>query len=149
MNMILNLMKNFSDFIVLKNKYVIFMIENNLLVIDILKNNLIKKYTILYLNNDNKLTELKNNKIIKWNNINDNEFVLIINGNITLFKLNDKSGINLEIIAYSYFKNISSNIIKFDEKNNRFCDIKENKDGNNYKKIYNFIFIKLIKKIKK
>ena len=88
---------------------------------------------------------MKSNKIIKWNNINDDEFVLIINGNITLFKLNDKSGINLEIIAYSYFKNI----IKFDEKNNRFCDIKENKDGNNYKKIYNFIFIKLIKKIKK
>jgi len=132
--------ENFSDFIVLKNKYVIFMIENNLLVIDILKNNLIKKYTILYLNNDNKLTELKNNKIIKWNNINDNEFVLIINGNITLFKLNDKSGINLEIIAYSYFKDISNNIIKFDEKNNRFCDIKENKDGNNYKKIYNAYF---------
>ena len=83
--------ENFSDFIVLKNKYGIFMIDNNLLIIDIIKNSLIKKYTILYLNNDNKLTELKNNKIIKWNNINDNEFVLIINGNITLFKLNDKS----------------------------------------------------------
>ena len=47
---------------------------------------------------------MKKNKIIKWNNINDNEFVLIINGNIILFKLNDKSGSNLEIIAYSYFK---------------------------------------------
>jgi len=132
--------ENFSDFIVLKNKYGIFMIENNLLIIDILKNNLIKKYTILYLNNDNKLTELKNNKIIKWNNINDNEFVLINNGNITLFKLNDKSGINLKIIAYSYFKDISNNIIKFDEKNNRFCEIKENKDENNYETIYNAYF---------
>ena len=116
------------------------MIDNNLLIIDILKNNLIKKYTILFLNNDNKSTELKNNKIIKLNNINDNEFVLIINGNITLFKLNDKSGINLEIIAYSYFKDISNNIIKFDEKGNRFCEIKENKDENNYKTIYNAYF---------
>ena len=56
------------------------MIKNNLLIIDILKNNLIKKYTILYLNDNNKLTELKDNKIIKWNNINDNEFVLINDG---------------------------------------------------------------------
>jgi hypothetical protein len=35
--------ENFSDFIVLKHKFGIFMIDNNLLIIDILKNNLIKK----------------------------------------------------------------------------------------------------------
>ncbi len=120
----------FSDFIVLKNKYGIIVIDNNLLIINILKNKIIKRYILLYYDDDN-LIILKNYKIKKWNTINDNEFLLIINGNITLFKLNDKFGINLEILAYYYFNNIDD-LIKVDE-NNRFCLIK---DENNYNNIY-------------
>ena len=120
----------FSDFIVLKNKYGIIVIDNNLLIINILKNKIIKRYILLYYDDDN-LIILKNYEIKKWNTINDNEFLLIINGNITLFKLNDKFGINLEILAYYYFNNIDG-LIKVDD-NNRFCLIK---NENNYNNIY-------------
>jgi hypothetical protein len=88
-----------SDFIVLKNKYGIIMINNDLLLLDILKKKIIKKYTMLYYNDDGQLIILNDYKIKKWNNINDNEFILIMNGNIILFEIKDKSEINLEILA--------------------------------------------------
>ena len=39
-----------------------------------------------------------------------------IKGNITLFELDDTKGINLKIIACSYFPNLS-NIIKMEDQN--------------------------------
>jgi hypothetical protein len=111
-----------SDFIVLKNKYGIIMINNDLLLLDILKKKIIKKYTMLYYNDDGQLIILNDYKIKKWNNINDNEFILIMNGNIILFEIKDKSEINLEILAYCYSPKIDNTLIKVDE-NNRFCII--------------------------
>ena len=127
---------NFSDFIVLKNKYGIIMIDQNLLIIDILNEKIIKKYKILYYNNtDNneKLMSCYHYKIKKWNNITDNEFILIIKGNITIFELNDESGINLKIVAHYYFKNFYDNddFLKVDE-NNTFCLTKYENNNKNY-----------------
>jgi hypothetical protein len=64
-----------------------------------------------------KLYYDKFNKIEKWNNINDNEFFMNIQGDITLFELDDTNGITLKIIAYSYFPNIK-NLIKIENQNN-------------------------------
>ena len=120
----------FSDLIVLKNKYGIIMIDNNLLIINVLEEKIIKRYTILYYDDNDNFIISKDYLIKKWNNINDNEFILIINGNITLFELNDKSGINLEILAYYYFQNINNDLKKIDE-NNRFYIKKKDENYNN------------------
>ena len=110
-----------SDFIVLKKKYGIIMLNNDLLIFDIFKKKNIKKYTMLYYD-EGHLIILNDYKIKKWNNENDNEFIVIMNGNITLFEIKDKSEMNLEILAYCYSPKIGNNLIKVGE-NNRFCII--------------------------
>ena len=110
-----------SDFIVLKKKYGIIMLNNDLLILDIFKKKNIKKYTMLYYD-DGHLIILNDYKIKKWNNKDDNEFIVIMNGNITLFEIKDKSEMNLEILAYCYSPKIGNNLIKVGE-NNRFCII--------------------------
>ena len=115
---------DFIDFIVLKNRYFIFIFNNNLLILDLLNKKILKRYTILCCFGE-ELFCYNDIKIKKWNDINDNEFILIIKGNITLFELNDSSlKIELKILAYSYFPHIYD-IIKVDE-NNKFCLIKKN-----------------------
>ena len=110
-----------SDFIVLKKKYGIIMLNNDLIILNIFKKKIIKKYTMLYYD-DGHLFILNNYEIKKWNNKNDNEFILIKNGNIILFEIKDKSEINLEILAYCYSPKIDNSLIKVGE-NNRFCII--------------------------
>ena len=113
----------YYDHISFKEKYSIIKYGNNIIVLDLLKSKILKKYTILFYNDDDKLI-IDNFEIKKWNNINDNEFILILGGNITLFKLNDKSSeINLEILAYSYFPNLIGQYLKKIDENNRFCGI--------------------------
>jgi hypothetical protein len=113
----------YYDHISFKEKYSIIKYGNNIIVLDLLKSKILKRYTILFYNDDDKLI-IDNFEIKKWNNINDNEFILILGGNITLFKLNDKnSEINLEILAYSYFPNLIGQYLKKIDENNRFCGI--------------------------
>ena len=113
------------DHISFKEKYSIIKYHNNLIVLDLLKSKILKRYTILFYNDDDKLV-IHNFEILKWNNINDNEFILILGGNITLFELNDKNPeINLEILAYSYFPNLIGQKLQKVDENNRFCGIQD------------------------
>ena len=58
--------------------------------------------------------------IIKWNNNEDNEFLINIKGNIVLFELTNDN--NLKIISQSFFENLK----KLNENDNEFND--ENND---------------------
>ena len=64
---------------------------------------------------------IKNYDIHKWNCSDDDEFILNIEGNITLFKLyeEEKEKIGIKIITFSFFKR-AKNLRKIDEKNNIF-----------------------------
>ena len=114
-----------SNYVVLKNKYFLIMIDNNILIFDILKGTKLKEYTILE-EGDKNLYINNIIKIQKWNSINDNEFIMIEYGNIFLFELNENSleGINLKIISYSYFPGIDD-LTKMNEEENRFYSYKK------------------------
>ena len=93
------------------------MVDFNILIFDILKGEKIKEYEILE-EEENNLYKRNNIKIKKWNNINDDEFLMIEKGNIFLFELNGNSNkdIELKIIAYSYFPEINE-LMKINEEN--------------------------------
>ena len=66
--------------------------------------------------------------IEKWNNSEDNEFIIFIEKNIILFELNEdkNNNINLKILNKSYFPNIENKSIfqKCSEKINKFYSYK-------------------------
>ena len=106
----------FSDGIVLKEKYFIIMVDNNLLIISLLQGKIIKNYSIVCFY-DNDFIIYKSLEIIKWDATNDDEFLLNLNGNITLFELKEENlQISLNILAYYYFPNIKG-IRKYKAKN--------------------------------
>jgi hypothetical protein len=109
----------FSDYVILKKKYFIIMVDFNILIFDALKGKKLKEYEILK-ETENNLYKSKNIKIQKWNNINDNEFIMTEGENIFLFELNENENslkdIELKIIAYSYFPE-GNELIKLDEEN--------------------------------
>ena len=109
--------REFSDFVILKQKFLIIMVDFNILIFDILEGKKLKKYSILE-EEENNLYKSKNIKIKKWNNINNDEFIMIEKGNIFLFELNENSpkDIELKIIAYSYCPDING-LIKIGEEN--------------------------------
>ena len=111
---------SFSNFVILKRKYFIIMIDYYLLVFDLFTGEQMARYKIVKSGEKNLYYD-RENEIGKWINNNDNEFFLNINGNITLFELDDSIGINLKIIAYSYFPNVR-NLIMMEDKN-RFCSV--------------------------
>ena len=116
---------NFSNGIILKNKYFIFMLDNNLLVLSLLTFEIIKNYSLIFYYDDDFLI-YKDFQIEKWDEINDNEFILNVNGNITLFELiEDNLEIGLKILAYYYFPKIGY-IQKVDD-NNNYCRILNDK----------------------
>ena len=69
--------------------------------------------------------------IKKWDCKENDEFILIVNNNIILFKLNEdnSSKISLNILNYAYFPEL---IIKDDEYNNKFI-IKDLKKFSSHK----------------
>ena len=96
----------FSDFIILKKQYFIILMSNNLLIINLINFELIKRYTFLVYGEKN-LYKDKFFKIKKWDNENDNEFLIFKEGNIILFELNEnnlneKVEISLDIIGFIY-----------------------------------------------
>ena len=115
-----------SSYIIIKKKYFIVLINNNIFIIDIINGKLLKRYEILInliLNGNDSLFIYNYMNIQKWNNSEDNEFIIFIEKNIILFELNeDENGvINLKILNYSYFPNIDNGTFeKMSEKTNKF-----------------------------
>ena len=105
----------FSGEVILKDKYFLVGIDNNILLFDIFTLNQLKRYEILTDGIDNLYKEWANIK--KWSNNTDNEFFINIRGNIFLFRLTDNN--ELKIIGYSYFNDIL-NLRVLNEKNNQF-----------------------------
>ena len=95
---------NLSDYVVLKNKYFIIMIDCHILIFNLLTGEQMIRYSIVEEGKKN-LYIYKYMKIGKWICSNDNEFYINQKGNITLFELDDSKEINLKIIAYAYFPN--------------------------------------------
>ena len=113
---------NLSDYVVLKNKYFIIMIDYHILIFDILTGKQLIRYSIVE-EGKNNLYTYNYCQIGKWNCSNDNEFYIYKTGNITLFELDDSKGINLNIIAYTYFPN-EEKLIRLDD--NKFYIKEEN-----------------------
>ena len=107
----------FRGEVILKNKYLLVGIDSDILLFDINLGKQLKRYKILTEGTGNLLKQDANIK--KWNNNNDNEFIMNLDGNIILFRLDDEN--DLKIIANSYFKDIK-NLIKLDKNNNIFYD---------------------------
>ena len=116
---------------ILKNKYLIIGIDNNILIFDIFSGMQLKRYR-LFINGENNLY-IYNAIIKKWNNKEDNEFLLTIKGNIILFELTNDN--NLKIISQSYIENINY-LKKLNEKNNSFYDDGKKEDYNYGRRYY-------------
>ena len=111
----------FSNFIIIKKKYFTIMINNHILIFDLKEVNLLKRYEIININ--------RHIQIEKWHNEEDNEFFMLIKGNLILFELNkdNNENIDLKVISQLYCPNFD-NIKKLNEKNNKFYsfDFKNN-----------------------
>jgi len=110
---------SFYGYVIIKNKFFVVMIDNYISIFDLFNGKQLKRYEILIDGEDNLYkAEME---IKKWNNNEDNEFLLFKNGNIVLFELKEEQNkeIKLKIINQSYFPNIE-NIEKLSEKNNKF-----------------------------
>ena len=111
-----------TDYVILKENYILIGINENLYIFSIKSGNQLKKYTLLEKGEkNNNLFKIKFYNIYKWNCPDDNEFIMNVEGNITLFKLNEKENevIDLTIINYSYIES-NGKLIKMNE-NNQFC----------------------------
>ena len=111
---------NFSDYVVLKNKFFIIMVKNDLLIFNLEKENFLKKYEIKADNNKYFKVDIKN-----WNSVGNDEFIMTINNNVILFRLYEEnsSEINLNILSYGYFPKLC------------FEYYNKNKEYNYYEKI--------------
>ena len=105
----------FNGEVILKNKYLLVGIDNNILLFDILSGKQIKIYSILTEGIDNLYKQDAN--ISKWNCSNDNEFLINIDGNIFILRLTDEN--DVKIIANSYFNHIKY-LKKLEEDLNKF-----------------------------
>ena len=120
-----------SSYIIIKKKYFIVLINNAIFIIDLINGKLIKRCEILInliLNGNDSLFIYTYMNIQKWNNSEDNEFIIFIEKNIILFELNEDENniINLKILNKSYFPNIENKSIfqKCSEKINKFYSYK-------------------------
>ena len=125
----------FSDFIILKKQYFIILMSNNLLIINLINFELIKRYTFLVYGEKN-LYKDKFFEIKKWDNENDNEFLIIKEGNIILFELNEnnlneKVEISLDIIGFIYSSYLNDFSLDKINGKNRFIIKKKISDDEN------------------
>ena len=83
------------------------------------------KYKIL-IYGEKKIHIFNNMSIVKWECTDDNEFLLKLQGNITLFKLEEENEkkINLNVIAFSYFPKLGT--LKRINEENRFIVFDDN-----------------------
>ena len=91
---------SFSDFVVLKNKFFIIMIENNMFVFSLESGQKIISYKI---NVKYGKMDIKN-----WDCPENDEFILIVYNNVILFKLKEEnsSKISLNVLNYAYFPDL-------------------------------------------
>ena len=108
------------DYIILKNKYFMMMADNYLFVFNLQLGILSKIFTIL-IEGEKSLYIEKDIKIQRWNSKEENEFILLLKGNLLLFELTKKE--ELKILNLSYFPNIN-NLKKINDKENTFYEIK-------------------------
>ena len=108
---------SFQGTVILKNKFFICSFSHIFLIIDTFSGKILKMYKIIVEVNDN-LYECRIN-IKKWNNKDDNKFIIFLKSNIILFELTND--IELKIINQSYFSEVK-NLKILNEKNNRFYD---------------------------
>ena len=108
------------DYIILKNKYFMMMADNYLFVFNLQLGILSKIFTIL-IEGEKSLYYEKDIKIQRWNSKEENEFILLLRGNLLLFELNENE--DLKILNLSYFPNIN-NLKKIKDKENTFYEIK-------------------------
>ena len=101
---------NLSNYVIIKNKYFIIMIDNNVLLFDLINGNQLKRYEIVIEYKDN-LYIYDYIDIEKWNNTEDNEFILSIYRNIFLFDIeeDENNKLNLKIVGQS---SLGNNIYK-------------------------------------
>ena len=97
-----------SDYIILKKKYLITIVNTNIFIFDLIKE---IRYKVLKDGINNLYID---RYIKKWN---DNEFIIIQKKKVSLFELNEnkKKEIELKFIAYSDFPNIIKNLINIAE----------------------------------
>ena len=112
---------NFSDYIIIKNKYFCILVDNCLLIFNLLDNDLTKRYTFLK-NGEKNLYISRKCNIRKWNNANDNEFLLIFDDYIILLELNenDSNGKNIIILKIIGNCNFPESSSLFTDEENMF-----------------------------
>ena len=118
----------YLDCVNLKNKYFAIKINNNIFLFDTKYGKLLKRFEIIF--NENNSNDIS---IKKWNNVEDNEFLLFIDDNIILFQLNEEN-FSLNIKGYTSIKAdledkknyYITNYIKIKEGENKFYIIEEN-----------------------
>ena len=108
---------------ILMNKFFVVTIDYNILIFDISSGAQLKRYEVLLYGENNLLKSEA--YIKKWNNNNDNEFILNLGGNIILVELNNEY--KLKIINQIYSKNIGY-LKKLNNKSNKFYDDGEEED---------------------
>ena len=104
---------------ILKNRYYIIAIDHNILVFDILSGKQLIRYEILVLVNGKDNLFKFNANLKKWNNKDDNEFLLNCGENFILLELNND--MELKIISQSYLNDVKS-LKKLNENKNDFYD---------------------------
>ena len=123
----------FSDFVILKNKFFIIMIKYSIFIFNMETGKEIKRFEIEF--DDHKIKDdyfFKVNyyryfktDIKKWDAPENDEFILLVNNNVILFKLNEEnsSKISPNILNYGYFPELffmDTNLKKINNQNNRF-----------------------------
>ena len=121
----------FSDFVSLKNKYFIIMLKKSILIFDMEIGKEIKRFEVNVDGSRYFETDIK-----KWDCPENDEFIMIVNNNVILFKLiEENSSISLNILNYGYFpelcfketkdRTILKNLKKINGEKNRFYSYTE------------------------
>jgi hypothetical protein len=122
----------FSDFISIKNKYFLIMLKKNILIFNMENGKEIKRFEINVDGYRYFRTDIK-----KWDCQENDEFIMTVNNNVILFKLNEEnsSEISLNILKYGYFpelcfenienRRIFKKLKKIKGKKNRFYSYTE------------------------
>ena len=100
----------------------IILMDRTLFVLDLSSGKILKKFEISILINNNLVNRIMMD-IQKWNNQENNNFILFLFRNIYLFELNDdENDIKLKILNHSGFPELANvlNIEKLTENENKF-----------------------------
>ena len=116
---------NISDSLIIKNTYFIIIFDlHNILIFNVKDGKQVKRYGIS--EQINHSLNFYGIDIKPWDSVNENEFLIIIDGNIILFELNEDKNENVElrIINQFYFPNIKK-LTKIKDKKNKFYTLDE------------------------